>query len=239
MNYSKPLVFLTLVAPAVAFVLPSSPASRSFSSLCATRDTYSERATTPQLVRNLAAASAITLGLLFPSTDAIAAEGAVSHLPLNDHALHSSTVELSVEIKTMDFSMPSSYDSIADPVASGTDELTNTVVVNTAASKKSSKKNAASKGKTNSAPSSGLSAKEASAAKRAERVAQREADEAAAAARAEEALKERDANIKAARLERVAAREAAKAEKEAAAAAENEEAKFKGVKFVDTSMPSY
>jgi len=222
---SLALIGLALVTPAVAFVPPTSVASRSHLSLGATRDPSNERPSPPDVIRNLAAASALTLGLLFPSADALAA-------PLNDHAMQSSTVEVSLEYKTMDFSMPSSYDSIAAPVASGTDELTTTTTVNTAAA---SKKKAKPK---ESAVPSGLSKKEAAAAKRAEKVAQREADEAAAAARAEESVKERDENIKAARLQKIAAREAAKAEKDAVDA-EKEDAKFKGAKFVDTSMPSY
>ena len=57
--------------------------------------------------------------------------------------------QLSAEIKTMDFSMPSSYDSIADPVASGAEELTQTTVVGGAGARKK-------------AAPSGVSAKEGS-----------------------------------------------------------------------------
>jgi len=205
MYHSKSLAFIGfLAAPALAFVPSSSVASRSFSSLSATRDPDNERATPPDVSRrNFAAASALTLGLLFPATDALAAE-----------------------IKTMDFALPSSYDSIADPVASGTDELTQLTVINTAASKRKPK----------AAPTSDPKADAAVA--RADRVAQRKAKEAEQAILEEQAAKERDENIKAARMERIAARQAAQAEKEAAAAAK-EDAKYKGAKFVDTSMPTY
>lgn len=219
------------------------------------------------VVRSAAAASALCLGLLFPATDALAAQGTASQLPPNDPALYSSSVELSKVISTMDFSMPSSYDNLSAPVASGTDELTTTSNAavpkvatnlraggmettkttssassssnsNTAASKK---KKPAQKSEKKSDPApSGLSRKEEAAAKKADRVAQREAEEADQAARDAEAAKDRDENIRAARLEKIAARETARAD-EAAAAAEKGGAKsqFSGDKTMDTSMPSF
>ena len=228
MHYSNSLAFigLALAAPAFAFVSPSSVASRSHSSLGATRDPNNERAT-PDAIRNLAAVSALALGLFFPSTDALAAQGTASQL--NDHALYSSTVELSKELKTMDFSMPSSYDNIVAPVAAGVEELSTTTVLNTGAPKRVKK----------AAVEKGSSPKEDAATQRAERVAQRKLKEDEQAARDEVSAGERDANIKAARVAKIAAREAAQAEKDAAASDAKDDAKFKGAKFVDTSMPSY
>lgn len=124
--------------------------------------------------------------------------------------------------------MPSSYDNLSAPVASGIDELVKTETINTGAAARKKK-----------VVSEGLSAKEQAAASRAERVAERKTKEDEQAALDEKARQERDENIKAARLEKIAKREAAKAEQEAAAVAEKEDAKFKGAKFVDTSMPSY
>lgn len=124
--------------------------------------------------------------------------------------------------------MPSSYDNLSAPVASGIDELVKTETINTGAATRKKK-----------VVSEGLSAKEQAAASRAERVAERKTKEDGQAALDEKAMQERDENIKAARLEKIAKREAAKAEQEAAAVAEKEDAKFKGAKFVDTSMPSY
>lgn len=125
--------------------------------------------------------------------------------------------------------MPSSYDNLSAPVASGIDELVKTETINTGPGPARKKK----------VVSEGLSAKEQAAASRAERVAERKTKEDGQAALDEKAMQERDENIKAARLEKIAKREAAKAEQEAAAVAEKEDAKFKGAKFVDTSMPSY
>mmetsp|Transcript_13617 Transcript_13617/g.29632 ORF Transcript_13617/g.29632 Transcript_13617/m.29632 type:complete len:178 (-) Transcript_13617:199-732(-) len=143
MNYSKSLALigLTLAAPvatnAFALISPSTAFSRPHSALGATRDPNNERVTSPDAIRNLAAVSALTLGLLFPSA-ALAAQDTVQL-----HALHSSTVELSTTIRTMDFSMPSSYESIVDPVSSKKEELTENTVINGSSSKSSSKKSAA------------------------------------------------------------------------------------------------
>lgn len=244
---SLALVGVALAAPtatdAFALISPSTASSRPHSTLGATKDPNNERDT----FRNIAAVSALTLGMLFPSTNALAAQD----LPL--HALHSSTVELSATIRTMDFSMPSSYDSISDPLASAgnKEELTKDEEVPTAGPKRVKKvadsgltpKEAAAAKRAEAVANrktqdSGLSAKESSEAARAAKVANRLANEAEQAARDEKALLERDANIKAAREEKIAKREAAK-EEQAAADAEKEDAKFKDAKFVDTSMPSY
>jgi len=74
---------------------------------------------------------------------------------------------------------------------------------------------------------------------RAERTAQRLASEKEQKEKDAQKRAEVDAQIKANREAKIAAREAAKAEQEAAAAEKQQEADLKGVKFVDTSMPSY
>jgi hypothetical protein len=65
----------------------------------------------PHALRIFAATLAVTLSLLV-STTTFAQE--TSHALPTDNAIHSSTVTLSEIIKTMDFSLPSSYDSIPD-----------------------------------------------------------------------------------------------------------------------------
>jgi hypothetical protein len=230
MIFSKSLVFLfALAAPTTdSFTITSPDASsqRAHSSLNESRASEINRFPYTNGCRDIMAVSVLTFGLLFPSNYAFAAQDSMSLLPRDDAALHSSSVQLSATIQTMDFSLPSSYDKIADPTASGKDELTQTVMINTGGSKKSAAPTASS-------------AKEEAAAARAERVAQRKAAESAQAQLDEQAAKERDENIKAVRLEKAAKRAAAQAEKAAAAADVVEDAKFKGVKFLDTSMPTY
>jgi len=115
--YSKCLQFIIgfalAVAPTHQFSV-SSTSRRAPSLLCATRDpNNNDRAVVPpDAIRNIAAASAIAVGLLFPTTSIAAQEDtAYQQLP----NVESTSLQLSVEITTMDFSMPSSYDSIADP----------------------------------------------------------------------------------------------------------------------------
>ncbi|KAL9184291.1 hypothetical protein ACHAXT_002377 [Thalassiosira profunda] len=236
---SLALIGLALAAPAASFtaVSPSRATSRpSLPILRATED-GSERSTTTESIRALVAASAIGVGLLFPAAGALAVQdtAALQHMSPNEHMMQSS-LTLSVEIKTMDFALPSSYDSIADPVASGTEELTKTVNVVTG---KTTKKKEAAPKKEKKQPVDQAERKEASAAALAERVAQRKAKEAEDAATEAERAAEVQERIKQARLEKIAAREAAKEEKAAAEAAAADEARLKGAKFVDTAMPSY
>ena len=73
----------------------------------------------PHALRIFAATLAVTHSLLV-STTTFAQE--TSHALPTDNAIHSSTVTLSEIIKTMDFSLPSSYDSIPDPITSGREE---------------------------------------------------------------------------------------------------------------------
>lgn len=158
----------------------------------------------------------------------------------------------------MDFSLPSSYDNLSDPVADGKAELVKTEVVITggggskrAAVKQSdTAKDEAARAERVAQRSKALdavlnsssSSKEEAAAALAERVAQRKAAEAEQSQLDELKRKEIDANIKAMREEKAAKRAAAaQAERDAAALAndEAEDAKYKGVKFMDTSMPTY
>jgi len=211
-----------------------SPSRLHFSSLDATRES-----TPADAIRNLAAASTLAFGLLFPTNNALAAPETTT---FNDHVLQSTSVSLSAEIKTMDFALPSSYDSIAAPVASGvTDELTQITVINTSAAKRTSQKAAAveKQAKKKEAPPPGMSAKEVSAARQAEKKAAREAAEAGQKEADAKAAAERDENIKAARMAKIAAREEAKIAEQAAKDEAGQEAKMKGVKTMDTSMPSY
>jgi hypothetical protein len=243
---------------AFVVVSPSTATSRpSFNLGASTKRHDDERAkTNDNAVRNFAAVYAITCGLLFPSFGAFA-ESTIPIHALNDHAVLSSALDLSKAITTMDFSLPSSYDKISDPVASGKDELTSTIIIETG-SKRSSASSESSSSKKKSLPkssssglslnkmialpsssSSGSSMKEEAAAALAERIAQRKSMEAEQAARDELAARERDANIKAAREEKIARRAAEQAEKAAAALAKEQEARYEGVTFVDTSMPKY
>jgi hypothetical protein len=231
MVFSKSLLLLALATSTTdAFAVISrltASTTRAHSPLDKSSDSDIEHVSFTNGLRDVVAVSVLSFGLLFPSNDALAAQGSIPRLPRDDAALHFNSIQLAATIKTMDFSLPSSYDNLSDPIASGKDELTETIVINTSGSKKTA------------APIGGSSAKEQAEAARAERVAQRKATELAQSQLDEQAAKERGENIKAMRLEKAAKRAAAQAEKEAAAANDVEEAKFKGVKFLDTSMPTY
>ena len=132
---SSTIINLSVAASAaagtVAFVTHSQPsinAARSHSALASMKDGNEEQTSQPNAFRNFVAVSAITLGLLSPSSDALAAQDTTFSPPQNYNALQSSTVTLSEVIRTMDFSLPSSYDSIADPIAAGTEELTDGIL---------------------------------------------------------------------------------------------------------------
>ena len=232
MYYSRSVAFigLALAAPTAAFVSTTrgaSSRSHEGATLRASRDPNDDRAT-PDIVRNLAAVSVLSLGMLFPSTDAFAAQGSA------DHALQSSSMGLSTEIKTMDFSMPSSYDSIATPTVMGSDVLTKEAVKKPepkpkkeAAPKREKKeKKEASEGggfgidmgsinPFAGGDKDGPSAKEQAAAKVAAKKAQREADEAAQKERDREAALKLQEDIKAAREAKIQARAEAIAEEKA------------------------
>ena len=246
-----------LAAPLVvhSFSVPNSSTARR-TDLCAIEtdgDRSDRDESFPRGMRNLAATSAVALALIMPCSSAIAQD-----TPRIQNAIYSSTVTLSDIIKTMDFSLPSSYDSIADPVASGVDEL---AIVKgqqppKKVEKKKEQKKSTSVNKGMSAPSffgggekptidpDAFKPKtaEEKAAILAARRAEREA-EAAAAVRAKaeaekEARAELDASIKAARLEKIARREEEMAKKAAEESAKID-MNLNNVKVVDSSMPQY
>ena len=70
------------------------------------------------VLRNAAAIFAVTCGLLYPS-DSFA---------MNESAFQSSTMTVAEVIRTMDFSLPSSYDTIVDVAADSKEELTEETV---------------------------------------------------------------------------------------------------------------
>ena len=188
-------------------------------------DTDHKAAASENVLRNAAAIFAVTCGLLYPS-DSFA---------MNESAFQSSTMTVAEVIRTMDFSLPSSYDTIVDVGSDSKEVLTEETVTSSAgaAKKAAPKKKEAPQKKEK---------KEAAPKKVAMTKAERE--EAAAKAKEEKAKedaekqKEIDAKIKADREKRIAARKAAQEEKEAAEA-KKAEAAYKDVKFVDTSMPTY
>mmetsp|Transcript_1900 Transcript_1900/g.3060 ORF Transcript_1900/g.3060 Transcript_1900/m.3060 type:complete len:230 (-) Transcript_1900:1054-1743(-) len=219
-----------LATSASAFVSPRLPVaqqvrpSHSAIALSNHDDTDHKAAAPADVLRNAAAIFAVTCGLLYPS-DSFA---------MNENAFQSSTMTVAEVIRTMDFSLPSSYDTIVDVQADTKEELTEETIKSAAgtAKKASPKKEAAQK----------KEKKEAAPKKVAMTKAERE--EAAAAAKEAKAKEdaekqlEIEAKIKADREKKIAARKAAQEEKEAAAA-KKAEAAYKDVKFVDTSMPTY
>lgn len=225
---------------------------------------------------NVATSTVLTFGLLLllPSNDAFAVAPQQDFITFHSQlfptekttaptattaaaaSLYSSTVQISSTIQTMDFSLPSSYDNLSDPVVSGVAELTKTEVIITGGSRKEkptgSSTIAAKDGAFAVARAEKVaqrkalelstgSAKEESAAALAERVAQRKAYELEQAQLDEQRKDAIDVNIKRLREEKAAKRAAlAQAEKEAArVAGKTEEDTFKGMKFLDTSMPTY
>lgn len=225
---------------------------------------------------NVATSTVLTFGLLLllPSNDAFAVAPQQDFITFHSQlfptekttaptattaaaaSLYSSTVQISSTIQTMDFSLPSSYDNLSDPVVSGVAELTKTEVIITGGSRKEkptgSSTIAAKDGAFAVARAEKVaqrkalelstgSAKGESAAALAERVAQRKAYELEQAQLDEQRKDAIDVNIKRLREEKAAKRAAlAQAEKEAArVAGKTEEDTFKGMKFLDTSMPTY
>lgn len=214
-----------------AFVSPRLPVaqqvrpSHSAIALSNHDDTDHKAAAPADVLRNAAAIFAVTCGLLYPS-DSFA---------MNESAFQSSTMTVAEVIRTMDFSLPSSYDTIVDVQADTKEELTEETIKSAAstAKKASPKKEAAQKKeKKEAAP------KKVAMTKAEREEAQARAKEEKAKEDAEKQL-EIEAKIKADREKKIAARKAAQEEKEAAAAEKAEAAYVKDVKFVDTSMPTY
>jgi len=220
-----------LATSASAFVSPRLPVaqqvrpSHSAIALSNHDDTDHKAAAPADVLRNAAAIFAVTCGLLYPS-DSFA---------MNESAFQSSTMTVAEVIRTMDFSLPSSYDTIVDVQADTKEELTEETIKSAAgtAKKASPKKEAAQKKeKKEAAP------KKVAMTKAEREEAQAKAKEEKAKEDAEKQL-ENEAKIKADREKKIAARKAAQEEKEAAAAEKAEAAYVKDVKFVDTSMPTY
>jgi hypothetical protein len=161
-------------------------------------------------------------------------------------AVSSSTIQLSETIKTMEFSLPSSYDSISDAKSAATDELTVTVNPPVGGGKRAPKAKSGVSGGGSKQPAmtseeraalqaARQAAKEAeAAAKAAARAADKEAAEQAAAAKREAQTAVREAE-KAAKAAEAKLKKEAAAEKEAQKAA----AVSSNVEFVDMGLPSY
>ena len=164
--------------------------------------------------------------------------------PAAAEAFQSSTLHLSEQIRTMDFSMPSSYDSISDIKTNSVDELSKTTEVRPS---RPNKKAAEPKQKMPAMTAEERVAyKKEMEAKRDQIAAEKAAEQkeiaaekaAEAKARAEQTARDREAAA-AAKAEK---EDAAKVEKEAAAAAKAEKQNLevlKGAEFIDTGMPSY
>lgn len=238
----KQLSIVLLTAPAVVDAFSASNSQRTHRSALSSTNGNGDECL-PNVVRNVAAASAVALALIMPSS--VFAQDTLHQQSVIDNGIYSSTVTLSDVIKTMDFSLPTSYDSISDPIASGVDELT-TSSVKTAAKKvekkKEPKKRSTSANKGISLPSFGggggekptidsdafkpKSAEEKAAVLAARRAEREEAALAVVREKAEaerQAALEREANIKAARLEKIAKREEEAAKKAAEESAKRNE----------------
>ena len=194
------------------------------------------------------AAAVLTSG----GSSAVAASGMTQNVPsapfeitaTTGISIQSSTIQLSEAIKTMDFSLPSSYDTISDAKSAATDKLTVTVNAPTGGGggKKAPKAKSSGGGAKQPAITSEERAalkaareaqKEAEAdAKAAARAADKEAAAAAAKAKQEAAVRE---------AEKVAKQAEAKLKKEAAAEKEAKKAATvsSSVEFVDMGLPSY
>ena len=238
-----------------SFCLPPSPASRltSCSAMSSDDNNHDEGGPSEQSAKVsngvgvLGAFGLAAAVLASGGTSAVAA--AVPDLPPSTASATfgslqpSSTLHLSETIKTMDFSLPSSYDSISDAKSAATDELT--VTVNPAKAPR-----AKSGGGGKSKEQQPAMTSEERAALKAAREAQKEADKAAREAAAAADKEAAAAAAEAKRQAAAAVRELEKEQKAAAAklkreaAAEKQESKkaatvSSNVEFVDMSLPSY
>lgn len=182
--------------------------------------------------------------------------------PQCGEVIYSSSMQLSETIKTMDFSLPSSYDSLSDAKASGVEQLadeTSVITGNTMKKTAPAKKEKAASNKGSQALTAEEKAqiadqkraeREAIAAEKAaleaEKAAEKEAVAAAKQAEKEQLAAERATAKALADAERAEKQKAAKAAKELAeatkAAKAEEKAKassLKGADFVDMGLPSY
>mmetsp|Transcript_44618 Transcript_44618/g.107511 ORF Transcript_44618/g.107511 Transcript_44618/m.107511 type:complete len:162 (-) Transcript_44618:66-551(-) len=146
-------------------------------------------------------------------------------------------MQVAETIKTMDFSLPSSYDSISDVKKSSVDALTQEENLLTGTVVKKVPKPATER--------MGLSPKMSDEEKKAQKEAmeaQKKADKEAAAAAKAAADVEKKAEREIAAKEKAAAKKAqaeAKAKAEAAKEEAAKEKQYSDVKFVDTGLPSY
>jgi hypothetical protein len=136
------------------------------------------------------------------------------------NTIYTSSIQLSQTIKTMDFSLPSSYDSISDVSKPASDALVQEENIVTGSKKKVQSSSASTK------PSSAMTPEE-----KATLAAEKEA------IAAERAAEKADLDAEKLESKRIAreAKEKAKAEKEVKAKEES----MKGVEFVDIGLPSY
>ena len=216
-----------LATSASAFVSPRLPVvAPSQSAIALGNHDTDHKAASDNVLRNAAAIFAVTCGLLYPSD---------SFAMTNESAFQSSTMTVAEVIRTMDFSLPSSYDTIVDVASDSKEELTEETVRSAAGTAKKAapkKKEAAQKKEKKEAAPKKVAMTKAEREEAAARKAEEKAKEDA------EKRKEIDLKIKADREKKIAARKAAEEAKEAAEA-KKAEAAYKDVKFVDTSMPTY
>ena len=255
MNFGLSCAFILLLSGTSVSFSPTARGTRNERSFLVAPLKMTEGGETTEFgaqVRSIFGAFGVVSAVLFSSIGAHAAGGPIP-------AMESSTVKIAAEIKTMDMSLPSSYNSISGATASGTAELTVVENVVTGTQRK-----AAPKKKDGGAMSASNFGKkmtdEEKATIAAEKQAQREAEAAEKVAIAADKAAEREA-LKAEKealaiekatgkaadrgekeAERLVAKEAAKAialKKAEETEAKKSERVFSGAEIVDMSMPSY
>lgn len=235
-------ILLLLLTEAVAFLAPSVVGKAKSSSLQMVSPKDEASLVNSIKAFGLAAAIFVTVG---SPVQVMAQE---SSLPQGQDIIYSSSIQVAETIKTMDMSLPSSYDAISDVKKSSVDELSReeNLITGTVVKK-------APKAATQRMGVGEKMTKEEKAAQKAEEAARKKADkEAAAAEKAAldaEKKAERDALQKEKAAEKAAEREAANKEKAAKKKAKAKaetlkeekamEKQFESYKFVDTGLPSY
>ena len=147
------------------------------------------------------------------------------------NTIYMSSIQLSQTIKTMDFSLPSSYDTISDVSKPASDALVQEENIVTGSKKKVQSSSVSTKPSSAMTPEEKATLAAEKEAIAAERVAEKEA------IAAERAAEKADLDAEKLESKRIAreAKEKAKAEKEVKAKEES----MKGVEFVDIGLPSY
>lgn len=238
------VILLLLLVEAVAFLAPSALVGKAKSSLSMQMVSPKDEASLVNSIKafGLAAAIFVTVG---SPVQVMAQESSLSQ---SQDIIYSSSIQVAETIKTMDMSLPSSYDAISDVKKSSVDELSReeNLITGTVVKK-------APKAATERMGVGEKMTKEEKAAQKAEEAARKKADkEAAAAEKAAldaEKKAERDVLQKEKAAEKAAEREAANkekaAKKKAKAKAESVkeekvmEKQYESYKFVDTGLPSY